>query len=222
MVKKTKNTKVADINTSVTDASSKKFLNIKGTRKFLIFLSLSGALILFTLLIVFLNKRLSVAKVNGQVISRAEFYKELEKSQGSTVLEDMITKKIIFQEAKKNNINISESEIQKELDLIRGSVAQQGATLEDILAYQGMTYDQLVENVRIQKILEQLLKDSTSVSDDEIKARYDENRDIYGKDKTYEQLKEDIRYQIYQEKVTASYKSWIQEKINSSEIQRYL
>lgn len=132
------------------------------------------------------------------------------------------TKKIIFQEAKKNNISVTDSDIQNELDLIRSSVAQQGATLEDILAYQGMTHDQLVENVKIQKILEQLLKDSTSVSDDEIKARYDENRDIYGKDKTYEQLKEDIRYQIYQEKVTASYKSWIDEKVNSSEIYRYL
>lgn len=217
-----KNTKSTDKNISVSKASSKKFLNIVSAKKFLIFLSLSGALILFTLLIVFLNKRLNVAKVNGQTISRAEFYKELEKSQGSTVLEDMITKKIIFQEAKKNNISVSDSDIQNELDLIRSSVAQQGATLEDILAYQGMTYDQLVENVKIQKILEQLLKDSTSVSDDEIKARYDENRDIYGKDKTYEQLKEDIRYQIYQEKVTASYKSWINEKVNSSEIYRYL
>lgn len=217
-----KNTKSVLKNTTVVDTSNKKFLNIKTTKKFLLFLSLSGALILFTLLIVFLNKRMNVAKVNGQSISRMEFYKELEKTQGSTVLEDMITKKIIFQEAKKSNIIVSESDVQNELDLIRGSVAQQGATLEDILAYQGMTYDQLVENVRIQKILEQLLKDSTSVSDDEIKARYDENRDIYGKDKTYEQLKEEIRYQIYQEKVTASYKSWIDEKVNSSEISRYL
>lgn len=190
--------------------------------KFLFILILSSVFIIIILLISAIGKRINVAKVNGKVITRLEFYKELEKNEGDAILEDMITKKLIFQEAENSNISISASEIESEINVIRNTVSQQGSSLEDILSYQGITYEQLLENIKIQKILEKLLEGSIEVTDEDIRTRYDENRDIYGNDKTFDELKEDIKYQLYQEEITAVYRNWIEEKRASAVIEKYL
>ena len=114
-------------------------------------------LLIIISLVLFLNsayKRIYIAKVNGRPISRLEYIKELEKNDKGVVLDNMITKAIIFQEADKNGIKISDADIQTELTNIRLSVESQGTTLEEILLYQGITYEQLLENIEIQKILE--------------------------------------------------------------------
>lgn len=220
MVKKLKGKKVKPASV-ITEKSSEKSIKYFSGKYFLI-LVLSVILIPIVILIWFISKRINVANVNGQHISRIEFYKELEKKDGNSVLDDLITKRIIFQEAKKRNIFVSASDIENELNKIRESVISQGSTLEEVLSYQGVTYNQLLENIKIQKILEVILKDNINVSGDEVKARYDQNKDIYGKDKTFDDLKEDIRFQIYQEKITAAYRTWIEEKRNSSIIKKYL
>lgn len=190
--------------------------------KHLLILLFSGLFLLLVIFLYFLNKRLNVAKVNGQPISRIELYRELEKKSAKEVLDELITKKIIFQEAKKNNIVVSKEDIDGELAKINTSVSSQGATLNEVLEIQGVTYEQLVENIKIQKILEVILKDSINVTDEEIKNRYDENKDVYGKEKTFDELKEDIKFQLYQERITAAYRTWIEEKRSSSVIENYL
>ena len=183
---------------------------------------LSTFVIALALFISFVFKNLNVAKVNGEYISKLDYYNELNKQYGNTVLDDLITKKIIYQEAKKQNISVSDQEINDELDKIRKSVEDQGSTLEDVLQFQGVSYAQLIENIKIQKILEVILADNISVSDDEIQQRYDENKDIYGSDKTFDDLKEDIRFQIFQEKITNAYQEWINQKRSESVIQKYI
>ncbi len=220
MAKKLKGVGNKKIQGGIKNLPSKAIYPIR--EKFLLTVLLSGAIILFVLLIAAIGKRINVATVNGQPISRLEYYKELEKKEGKSVLDDLITKKIIFQEAENKGVFVSKSQVDEELNKIRNSVAQQGTTLEEVLSYQGMTYNQLIENINIQIMLEGLLKDKINISDDEIKARYDENKDIYGKDKTFEDLKDDIRYQLYQEKITSAYKNWIEDKRNSSKIDKYL
>lgn len=190
--------------------------------KHLQILTFTAMLIPLVMFLWILNKRIYVANVNGQMISRLEYYKELEKKDGGSVLEDLITKKIIYQEASKNNINVTQSDVDTELNNIRANVMQQGSTLEDVLTYQRLTYDKLLENIKIQKILENLLKDKISITDDEVKSRYEENKDVYGKDKTFEDVKDDISYQLYQEKITDAYRNWISEKRNASAIEKFL
>ena len=80
----------------------------------------------------------------------------------------------------------------------------------------------MLENIEIQKILEIILKDNITVTDEEVKESYEENKDIYGSDKTFEDLEESIRYQLIQSKITDSYKTWLDGKKSSSNIQKYL
>lgn len=213
---KSKNKDVVRKNANLTTSGDHK------NKKFVFMLLLS---LLLISLVLFLNsayKRMYIAKVNGRPISRLEYIKELEKNDKGVVLDNMITKAIIFQEAEKNGIKISDSDIQTELSNIRLSVESQGTTLEEILLYQGVTYEQLLENIEIQKILEIILKDDIAVTDEEVEEMYEENKDIYGSEKSYEELKESIRYQLMQSKITDSYKSWLDGKKSSSNIQKYL
>jgi foldase protein PrsA len=142
----------------------------------------------------------------------------LEKKDGKSVLDDIITKQIIFQEAKKQGILVTQTEVNDEIIKVEESVISQGSTLNDVLVYQGITYEQLVENIKIQKILELILKDQVNVTDSEVEAFYNENKSFYGKDQTLEQLKDSIKYQLYQEKLTTAYRTWINEKKSSSKI----
>ena len=47
-----------------------------------------------------------VALVNGEKITKDEFYNALVENNGQAVLEQLISKTVIFQEAKKQNIDI--------------------------------------------------------------------------------------------------------------------
>lgn len=156
-----------------------------------------------------------MASVNGKYISKIQFYKELEKNDGRKTLDDMITKEIIYQEAKNKNINISNNEVNAEIANISDSVIKQGSTLSEVLSLQGLTLADLKENIKIQKILENILSDKIAVTDEEISKRFDENKDIYGKDKKLDDVKDSIKAQISQEKLTTAYRDWIQ-KIKSS------
>jgi SurA N-terminal domain len=189
--------------------------------KFNIMLILTFLFIPLVILVFFINKKLYVASVNGKLISRYQYFSELEKKDGKTVLDDMVTKQIIYQEAKNQGIVVTASDINAEIKKVEESVVSQGSTLNDVLTYQGITYNQLVENIKIQKILELILKDQVTVTDSEAQTYYNENKSFYGKDQTFDQLKDSIKYQLYQEKLTTVYRTWINEKRSASKIVLY-
>lgn len=190
--------------------------------KHLTILVFSLLLLIITPLIWFISKRIFVARVNGQPITRLEFYQELEKADGQTVLDDMITKKIIFQEAKKQRVVVTDQDVQNELSNINASIEAQGSTLDQVLTYQGVTKDQLIENIRIEKILEVLLKDQIQVSDDEVKQYYDDNKSSYPSTQTFDQLKDQIKQEVYQNKIQGAYSTWISQIRAKAVVEKYL
>ena len=79
------------------------------------------------------QKYLVVATVNGQPISRLTVIKELENQGGKNVLETIITRELILQEAAKKNASANQNEINSELKKIEENVKSQGGTLEAAL-----------------------------------------------------------------------------------------
>ncbi len=202
------------------DKKRRVFMSIKGG--FYSILLLSFGIILLSLFVYFLNKNINIARVNGQAITKTRYFSELHKSSGQQVLDEMITKLIIKQEAERMGVNVSQSDIEEEITKLRSSVESQGSTLEQVLTYQGVTYDQLLENIKIQKMLEAILTDRVSITDDEIKSFYEENKDFYGNEKSFDELYNDIKFQLFQERMTAAYRSWIEEQKAASNIEKYI
>jgi len=152
---------------------------------------------------------LIAALVNGRPISRIAIIQGLEKQYGQTILDNLIDKNLAYQEAGKLKISVSQDEINTELQKIGDVLKNQNITLQDALASQGLTQSQLVEQIRFQKTVEAILTPKITVSDQEIKDYFTKNKDVFDKKATLESVKDQIKEQLFQEKLTTEYKTWI-------------
>lgn len=150
-----------------------------------------------------------VAMVNGHPITRYAVVKQLEKQGGSQVLDSMITEDLVNQEIKNKGITISDKDIQDEIDRISGVVESQGTTLDDALAAQGQTMDDLRKNVKLRLSAEKILQDSISVTDQEAKDYFDQNKSYYADDAKYEDMSADIKDQLKQQKLQTEFQKLI-------------
>ncbi|MCL5433096.1 MAG: SurA N-terminal domain-containing protein, partial [Patescibacteria group bacterium] len=76
--------------------------------------------ILIVLAILYLKKDLLIAAtVNGQPITRISVVSELESQAGKQVLDQIVTKTLIFQEAKKQNVNVTQKDIDSEIEKLK-------------------------------------------------------------------------------------------------------
>lgn len=116
------------------------------------------------------------ATVNGSPISRISVIQELEKSSGKQALNNLITRKIIADEARKKNITVSDEELNAGIKELSDQVVARGGTLEQVLAQQGITLDEFTKNQRIQIQVEKLLGDKIMVTDAEVNKYITENK----------------------------------------------
>ena len=143
---------------------------------------------------------LVAATVNGSPISRLAIIQELEKKSGKATLDELVTQKLINDEAKKKGITISGDEVTAAIKDIEDQVKAQGQTLDDALAAQGMTQEDFRAQITIQKTLEKLLADKTQVTDAEIEQYLKDNKVVIpaGQDVVY---KNQVKSQLAQDKL---------------------
>ena len=132
--------------------------------------------ILLLLLIAFFTKGLFfAAMVNGKPVSRIGIIKDLEKRGGKQTLDSLISKELILQEASRKKIIVKKEEVDKKIKDIEKSTSKQGQKLDQLLAVQGMTKEDLGNQMEVQLILEKLLADKIKVSEKEIEAFIEKN-----------------------------------------------
>ncbi len=110
------------------------------------------------------------ATVNGSPISRLSVINKLEDQSGSTVLDAIISDKLIAQAAAEAGITVTDAVVAAEMVAIEAQIAGQGGTLEEVLVQQGLNHESLMEQIKSQKILEALMADKITVSEEEINA----------------------------------------------------
>lgn len=181
------------------------------------------AVLVLVAVVAFFAKSIFIAAlVNGKPISRISIVKNLEKSSGKNVLENLITKELISQEARKQNIVIADEDVQKEIDNLSKTVQAQGTTLDAALSAQGMTKDDLQQNIKMQKTVEKLLASQLTISEDDIKKYFDQNKTVYGKDAKYDDLKESIKKDLEQQKLSTAFETWYKKLQSESDIKYFV
>lgn len=185
---------------------NKKLKKDKKRRKIVIFVFL---LLTLALLFILVSRFMVVAYVNSRPISRFSVIKQLESQGGQEVVDNLINKSLIEQEASKLNINISNEDVQNEIKNIEELVTEQGMTLEEALELQGQTKDELAENIKMQMIIEAVLAEKIEISEEDIRAYFDENKDFLGEDAIFEEFKDQIRDQLAQQEMSTAYQEWI-------------
>jgi len=151
-----------------------------------------------------------VALVNGRPITRIALIKELEKQGGQQVLDGLITKSLILQAAKKEKVVVSQEEINQAVRQLRENFSSQGQNLSDLLALQGITENDLKEQIKIQKLAEKIAGKDVQVSDQEVNDYLEQNKELIPQDADQEEIKNSVREQLRQQKLNEKIQNWIQ------------
>lgn len=189
------------------------------TKKIFIFL-LTCLIFLFLL---FNFKHLFIAAVvNNKPITRFALDRELEKQGGQQVLESLITKSLILQEAKKQGIEISNERIKEKITEIEEQLKSQGTDLDTLLQTQGQTRQSLEEQIKIELIIGEILNEKVSVTDEEIKDYFEENKEFFGEDVAFEGVKDQLEEELKQQKLNEKFQSWLEELKQKARIYYFL
>ncbi len=160
-----------------------------------------GIVFILIILFAFLFRSFFVAAiVNGEPITRLSVVKALEKQGGKTTLDNLITKKIILQEAKKRNVTVTKNDINAEIKKIEENVKSQGSTLDEALKTQGMTRTQLNDEIKIQLSIQKMVDKDIKVTDKEVDEFITTNKAQFPEATTEEQMKKQATAQLKQQK----------------------
>jgi parvulin-like peptidyl-prolyl isomerase len=172
--------------------------------------------------ILFIRFFLVVAVVNGRPITRISLIKELEKQGGQSILDGLIEKSLIYQEAGKQNISISKEELDAEIKSIEDYIQEQGLSLDEALSMRGQTKSDLADQIKLQRLVEKILGEKISVSDEEIKAYFDENASLYDAGTKLETVKDQIKETLFQQKLSEEYYTWVEELKTKAKINYFV
>lgn len=127
----------------------------------------------------------TVATFEGGSVSKSELYDSMVAQYGTQALEVLILDKVILQEAKKQDIKVTKDEIEVEVAKI---AEQYGGTdaLEQVLSASNLTVADIKEDLKTSLLLEKSLSGRIKVTDDEMKAYFEENKASFN---TPEQIK---------------------------------
>ncbi len=173
--------------------------------------------------LLFLNRGLFIAAmVNNQPITRLSIVSELEKRTGKQALDSIITETLIMQEAQKSNVVVATEEVDAEVKKVEDSVKAQGQDIDQLLSAQGMKREDLVKQIRIQKMVEKILADKINPSDDDVKKYVTDNASMFAKDLSADQKVTQAKDQLKQQKLSSEFQAWIAEVKASSKINYFV
>jgi foldase protein PrsA len=197
----------------------KKFLkNKKKVQAFPKIIIISLVLIIFVGGLFYFKSRFIVAVVNGQPISRFSLINELEKQSGKKTLESLIIKTLIFQEAKKQKISVSKEEVNQEIKQLEESFSSQGQDFNQALEAQGMTRNQLQEQIEIQKIVEKIVSGSVHITEEEVEKYLEENKELFPEGTSTEDVKAEVKQQLENQRLSEEIQTWIESLKNNAKV----
>lgn len=149
------------------------------------------------------------AMLDGQPISRLAVVRELEKQSGAQVLDALINQLLIEQKAAEAGIVVSDEDIEKALAAIQENLTSQNVTLEEALKAQNLTLAQLKESIKFQKLAEKLVEDRVSISEEDINAYMQENKDLLPDAGSEDEQRAIVRDMLRQQKFSSAFQEWL-------------
>jgi foldase protein PrsA len=123
-----------------------------------------------------------VAKVDGEKIKKSELYDLMAAQNGQQALDSLISQKIVEIEAKKQNITVSDEEIQKEMEKYYEYYGGEEGFIQT-LAASGYSIEDIKKDMALTVKIKKLMEPRISITDDEIKAYFDENKASFAQEK---------------------------------------
>ncbi|MDP2668452.1 MAG: SurA N-terminal domain-containing protein [bacterium] len=202
---------------NITDIKLKALFIIRSKKAVII-----GAAVVVLLVLGFMYKGLVVAAlVNGAPISRFQVLGQLEKMSGKNVLDSLITKKLIEDEAKAKGITVTQDEVNAEISKIEEQIKTQGGTLDTALAQQGMTREDLETQISVNTKIQKLLADKLIVTGEEI-AKYITDNKVNVPKGQEQQFNDNIKAQLAQQKLSTEAQAFVASLKASAKIKYFV
>ncbi len=162
------------------------------------------------------------AVVDGTPITRISLIAELEKQAGKQALDAIVTKTLILKEAKKLGISLTDSQINDEIKSIEDDLKTKNQKLDDLLVFQGMTRDDFIDRLRIQKLVEKILAKEIAPSDTEVADYVKKNRESFPKDAKDEDMQVQAKKTLEGQKLNEKFGSWLENLKTKAKIQYFI
>lgn len=130
------------------------------------------------------GQRMAV-KVNGEVVSQQQFYQEcvnfenqgtLSPPVGLYVVNQVIQRELMTQEARRLNLQPTEAEVNAQLDNLRKQMTTNGQSLDQRLKQIGMPLDALKNEIRLGVMQQKLATQGVTVTDKDLEQFYNQNK----------------------------------------------
>lgn len=172
--------------------------------------------IVATALLFWFNKGLFLAgSINGKLVTTPEFYSKLSKSSGQEVFDSLVQETLIKQEAIKKGITASDKKINAKIKELENQLGGK-EMLNNTLAQNNTTLDELKKQIVIQILVEELLADKIKVTDKEVQTYIKENVEASA-GRSKEQIKETLESQ----RIGEEFASWFEELKKKAKINTY-
>ena len=122
-----------------------------------------------------------VAKVGNEKITKNELYNFLVSQNGQQALDYMISEKIVEMEAKAQNIVVQDAEVEAEIEKAAEQYGSVEAFEQVVTAY-GYSMDSIRNDVKKSLLIEKLLRPSIEITEEEMKAYFEENKAYLGEE----------------------------------------
>ncbi|MEW6573064.1 MAG: SurA N-terminal domain-containing protein [Bacillota bacterium] len=149
------------------------------------------AALLAALLSWYTYKGKAVAKVNGTSIRYYEFHEDLEKFYGSEVIEYLIQKTIVRQEAEKRKIVADKKEIDKRFNDIKSKYPSE-EEFQSFLKQERLTAEDIREQIIVQLLAEKLVG-KMDYQEKDLLEYYEQFRYSRYNDQPYEKVENQVK-----------------------------
>jgi len=168
-----------------------------------------GIGLIIVLVVLYLFKSLFVAAfVNGKPLSRISVIAELEKQYGKQALDSLVSKMLIYQEAKKQKIEVTEKEVDNLITEIEKAYESQGG-IDQVLLLQGMTRNDLKKQIETQLLIEKILAEKALVTTKEVNEYIETNKEALPGDLSSEEIEKSVEGQLRQQKISEEFQIWL-------------
>ncbi len=120
------------------------------------------------------------AVVNGDPITKQELFDAMYLQNGSEILDQLITRQLIFQEANRIGITVSEEEVDEEIDtIIEESFQGEEEEFLMVLEQYGISLEAFREDARLNLLAAEIALEQVDFTEEDVEKYFAEQRFLY-------------------------------------------
>jgi peptidyl-prolyl cis-trans isomerase D len=135
------------------------------------------------------------------------------------IFNNLIEQELLAEEAKKMKIKVSSKEVNERYEQVKNNFPDE-TTFKNALKVQGYTKDSLKEDIKNSLLVEKAtekIENQAKVSDDEVKAYFENNKYGLYLDKKYEEVKDEIKERLLNNKKGKLYRAYVSNLLKNAQ-----